>query len=153
LELKYFRAMLGITLVVIGFYLPKIQEWIPDWEPRPDVPLLAIEKPNEEIRLKTLTASEKITDSDDRVSLCIFNKVFSDRVKGYDLDLQELNDIYTQAGKIVFEDSLRGKYDGYGSSVVLLISDITGEDNHQLTQEEKEDISKVFNGLSWNLLN
>ena len=54
-------------------------------------------------------------------------------------------------GKILFKDSLKGKYDRYGTCVVSLISEITGNENHQLTQEEKQQISEVFSGLAWNL--
>jgi hypothetical protein len=147
------RTILGLLIILIGLFLPQIQERIPDLIPDTPSPSIVIEEPTQEIKDKTLKVSEKVTDTKDRLELCVFNKVFSERVLGYDADVQQVNDIYTESGKILFKDSLKGKYDGYGSGVVSLISEITGSENHELTQEEKQQISQVFNGLSWSLLN
>ena len=147
------RTVLGLLIVLVGLFLPQIQERIPDLIPDTPSPSIVIEEPTQEIKDKTLKVSEKVTDTKDRLDLCVFNKVFSERVLGYDADVQQVNDIYTESGKILFKDSLKGKYDGYGSGVVSLISEITGSENHELTQEEKQQISQVFNGLSWSLLN
>ena len=145
------RTGLGLLIVLIGLFLPQIQERIPDLIPDNPAPSIVIEEPTQEIKDKTLKVSEKVTDTKDRLELCVFNKVFSERILGYDADVQQVNDIYTESGKILFKDSLKGKYDGYGSGVVSLISEITGNENHQLTQEEKQQISEVFSGLAWNL--
>ena len=145
------RTLLGLLIILIGLFLPQIQERIPDLIPDNPTPSIAIEEPTQEIKDKTLKLSEKITDNEDRLELCVFNKVFSERVLRYDADIQQLNDIYTESGKILFKDSLKGKYDGYGNGVVSLISEITGNENHQLTQQEKQQISEVFSGLAWNL--
>ena len=147
------RTGLGLLIILIGLFLPQIQERIPDLIPDTPSPSIVIEEPTQEIKDKTLKVSEKVTDTKDRLELCVFNKVFSERVLGYDADVQQVNDIYTESGKILFKDSLKGKYDGYGSGVVSLISEITGSENHELTQQEKQQISQVFNGLSWSLLN
>ena len=147
------RTVLGLLIILIGLFLPQIQERIPDLIPDTPSPSIVIEEPTQEIKDKTLKVSEKVTDTKDRLELCVFNKVFSERVLGYDADVQQVNDIYTESGKILFKDSLKGKYDGYGSGVVSLISEITGSENHELTQQEKQQISQVFNGLSWSLLN
>ena len=145
------RAGLGLLIILIGLFLPQIQERIPDLIPDTPSPSIVIEEPTQEIKDKTLKVSEKVTDTKDRLELCVFNKVFSERILGYDADVQQVNDIYTESGKILFKDSLKGKYDGYGSGVVSLISEITGNENHQLTQEEKQQISELFSGLAWNL--
>lgn len=145
------RTVLGLLIVLVGLFLPQIQERIPDLIPDTPSPSIVIEEPTQEIKDKTLKVSEKVTDTKDRLDLCVFNKVFSERVLGYDADVQQVNDIYTESGKILFKDSLKGKYDGYGAGVVSLISEITGNENHQLTQEEKQQISEVFSGLAWNL--
>ena len=145
------RTVLGLLIVLVGLFLPQIQERIPDLIPKPSAPVVDIKEPTQEIKGKTLKVSEKVTDTKDRLDLCVFNKVFSERVLGYDADVQQVNDIYTESGKILFKDSLKGKYDGYGAGVVSLISEITGNENHQLTQEEKQQISEVFSGLAWNL--
>lgn len=145
------RTLLGLLLILIGLFLPQIQERIPDFTPNTPSPSIAIEEPTQEIKDKTLKISEKVTDDKDRLELCVFNKVFSERLLDYDADVQQVNDIYTESGKILFKDSLRGKYDGYGAGVVSLISEITGSENHELTQQEKQQISEVFSGLAWNL--
>ena len=145
------RTVLGLLIVLVGLFLPQIQERIPDLIPDGPAPSIVIQEPTQEIKDKTLKVSEKVTDTNDRLELCVFNKVFSERILGYDADVQQVNDIYTESGKILFKDSLRGKYDGYGSGVVSLISDITGSENHELTQSEKQQISEVFSGLAWNL--
>lgn len=145
------RTLLGLLLILIGLFLPQIQERIPDFTPNTPSPSIDIEEPTQEIKDKTLKISEKVTDDKDRLDLCVFNKVFSERLLDYDADAQQVNDIYTESGRILFNDSLRGKYDGYGAGVVSLISEITGNENHELTQQEKQQISEVFSGLAWNL--
>ncbi len=145
------RTALGLLIVLVGLFLPQIQERIPDLKPRPPVPSVEIKEPTEAIKQKTLKVAEKVTDSKDRLELCVFNKVFSERVLGYNANVQQVNDIYTESGKILFTDSLKGKYDGYGSGVVSLIVEITGSENHELTQSERQQISDVFSGLAWNL--
>ena len=145
------RTALGLLIVLVGLFLPQIQERIPDLKPRPPVPSVEIKEPTEAIKQKTLKVAEKVTDSKDRLELCVFNKVFSERVLGYNANVQQVNDIYTESGKILFTDSLKGKYDGYGSGVISLIVEITGSENHELTQSERQQISDVFSGLAWNL--
>lgn len=145
------RTLLGLLIVLIGLFLPQIQERIPDLIPDKPVPSVVIQEPTQDIKDKTLKVAQVVTDSKDRLDLCIFNKTFSERVLGYDADVQQLNDIYTESGKILFKDSLKGKYDGYGNGVISLISEIAGNENHQLTQSEKRQISDVFSGLAWNL--
>ena len=145
------RTALGLLIVLVGLFLPQIQERIPDLKPRPPVPSVEIKEPTEAIKQKTLKVAEKVTDSKDRLDLCVFNKVFSERVLEYNANVQQVNDIYTESGKILFTDSLKGKYDGYGSGVISLIVEITGSENHELTQSERQQISDVFSGLAWNL--
>ena len=145
------RTGLGLLIILIGLFLPQIQERIPDLIPDNTTPSIVIEEPTKEIKDKTLKVSEKVVDDKDRLDLCVFNKVFSERILGYDADIQQVNDIYTESGKILFKDSLKGKYDGYGAGVIFLISEITGSENHQLTEQEKQQISELFSGLAWNL--
>lgn len=145
------RTLLGLLIILIGLFLPKIQEWIPESSPNVPTPTILVDEPTEEIKNKTLKISESVTDDKDRLNLSVFNKIFSDRVLMYDSDVQQLNDVYTESGRILFNDSLKGKHEGYGAGVVGLISDITGNENHKLTQEEKIKISDVFSGLAWNL--
>jgi hypothetical protein len=145
------RTCLGLLIVLIGLFLPQIQERIPDLIPKPSAPVVDIKEPTQEIKEKTLKIAEKVTDDKDRLDLCIFNKEFSERILTYNTDVQQVNDVYTEAAKILYKDSLKGKYDGYGSGVISLILEITGSENHELTQSERQQISDVFSGLAWNL--
>ena len=56
------------------------------------------------------------------------------------------------AGKTFFKEQLVGKYDGLGDGITKLISDLVSDDNHDLTQAEKDKISEHFMGLAWSLL-
>ena len=106
-------------------------------------------KRDQEIKEKVSSIADLVTDEKDRLNLCIFNKVFAERVKGYNTDAQQINDVYTEAAKIFFGETLRGKYEGYSSGVIKLMSDVVGNENHTLTQEEKDKLSNIFNGLAW----
>jgi len=145
------RTCLGLLIVLIGLFLPQIQERIPDLIPKPSAPVVDIKEPTQEIKEKTLKIAEKVTDDKDRLDLCIFNKEFSERILTYDTDVQQVNDVYTEAAKVLYKDSLKGKYDGYSQGVISLVSGVTGNENHQLTQSEKVQLGEVFSGLAWNL--
>ena len=64
--------------------------------------------------------SDLITDPSDRAKLAIFNYEFAERVLDYNTTSQQVNDVYTLAGKIFFEDTLVDKYDGLAEEIVKL---------------------------------
>ena len=68
------RTALGLLIVLVGLFLPQIQDRIPDLKPRPPAPSVEIKEPTEAIKQKTLKVAEKVTDSKDRLELCVFNK-------------------------------------------------------------------------------
>ena len=146
------RTIIGVIVIVIGLFWVQIQEGIPDIVPdvRPAVEI-NIDEPTPEIKEKVLSIASLVTDTKDRLNLCIFNKIFSERVRDYPADAQQLNDVYTEAAKIFFGETLRGKYTGYSEGIQKLMSDIVGQENHELTQEEKNKLAQVFNGLAWAL--
>ena len=144
------RTSLGLIIVLVGLFWPVIQEWIPDSTPKPDNnPVIDIVKPDSKILEKVSSISGLVVDKEDRINLCVFNKVFSERVNSYSADVQQINDIYTYAGKTFFGDTLRGKYDGYASALSTLMQLTLGLENHNVTQEEKDQLSKTFSGLAW----
>ena len=146
------RTIIGLAVIIIGLFWVQIQERIPDIVPdnTPSV-VITIDEPSQEIKEKVSSIARLVTDTKDRLNLCIFNKVFAERVEGYSADVQQINDIYTEAGKTFFGETLRGKYEGYGSGVTDLMSDVVGDENHKLTKEEKDELSNIFNGLAWHL--
>ena len=141
------RLILGVVLIVAAVFLPVIQERIPDFTPKPDDNNVV--EPSEEILEKVSSIADKVTDSKDRADMFAFNKVFSERRKDYSVDAQQINDIYTEAGKTFFKGRLRGKYEGLSSGLVGLMSGIIGTENHTITKEEKEKLASHFDGLSW----
>ena len=146
------RTIIGLAVIIIGLFWVQIQERIPDIVPdnTPSV-AITIDEPSQEIKEKVSSIADLVTDEKDRLNLCIFNKVFAERVGSYDADAQQINDVYTEAAKIFFGETLKGKYEGYGSGVTDLMSDVVGDENHKLTKEEKDELSNIFNGLAWHL--
>ncbi len=141
------RLVLGILVILAAIFLPAIQERIPDITPKPDDNNVII--PSEEILEKVSSIADKVTDDKDRVDMFAFNKVFSERLRSYSVDAQQINDIYTEAGKIFFKGRLKGKYEGLSDSLVGLMSGVIGIENHTITKEEKEKLASHFDGLSW----
>ena len=140
------RIVLGLSLVFVGFFWNSIQERIPDFVPNKVT--INIEEPTEDIKLKTDFASI-VTDSEDKIKLTCFNKVFSDRCIDYKATNQDVNDVYGLAAKNFFGESLSSKYYGYGDNLVKTMKDVIGDEVHQLTDEEKNRLSEAFIGLAW----
>lgn len=121
--------------------------------PKPEpVVILNVDKPSQEIIDKVKGLSSLVTDPTDRAKVAIFNYEFATRVKDYNTDLQKINDVYTLAGKTFFKEELVGKYNGLGDAITKLISDLISDDNHDLSQAEKDKVSEHFMGLAWSLL-
>ena len=142
------RTILGLVIVLIGLFWPVIQEWTPDITPESDV-TIGIDEPDRETLEKVSSISDLVTDKKDRLNLCIFNKVFAERVGNYSASVQQINDIYAHSGKTFFGETLRGKYDGYSAGLLSLMKGVLGEKNHSVTKEEKDQLAAHFGGLAW----
>ena len=70
----------------------------------------------------------------------------------YEADSQQVNDIYTLAGKTFFETTLLDKYDGLSENIVYLLQECIGDDNHVLSPEEKNKLNEYFMGVAWALI-
>ena len=112
-----------------------------------------INKPTESLVNQWLETSDSITDSKDRLRLCVFNKAFAERVVGYDAEAQQVNDVYVLAAKEVFGDTLQGKYDKLAPAIQSAMGDILGEENHDIIEPEKGDLNKTFMAFAWCLNN
>ena len=141
------RLLIGIVLVLVGVF----------WDNAPDAPdnrlQIVTEKPEKVLIDQWSETAKSITDPIDRIKLCIFNKIFADRVVKYEADAQQVNDIYTLAAKEVFGDSLKGKYDMLGPATKKAMILILGEENHSIIESEKQELSKLFMAFAWNLNN
>ena len=148
------RALIGLAFVLVGLFLPQIQERIPDVlvKPKP-APIIQIAEPNQKVIEKVSSVASLVTDDKDRVELAIFNDIFANRILDYDADSQQINDVYTEAARNVFGSSMKGKYQGYSTGITGLFKEVLGTKNHQLSEEEKSKLSAYFRGLAWCLIN
>lgn len=137
------RLIIGLIIIAFALYSPS---------PKIEVNLLNIDKPTPDIIEAVDPLSKLITDPTDRAKIAIFNHVFSSRVKTYDTDLQQLNDVYVNAASNFFGDTIVDKYKNLDSMIVSLIEKSTGTENHKLTDEEKQKLSVNFMGLAWSLV-
>ena len=75
------KALIGLAFVLIGLFLPQIQERIPDILVKPEpAPIIQIAQPDKKIIDKVSSIAALVTDDMDRVKLAIFNDIFSNRI-------------------------------------------------------------------------
>ena len=148
-----FRVIIALILIAYGIFGTNLNIKFPLPKPQPEpVAILNIEKPSPEIMETVSPLSSLVTDPTDRAKIAIFNYEFATRVKNYNADVQQVNDVYTLAGKTFFKNEIVGKYKGLGDGLVKLLTDLVSDDNHDLSQAEKEKISEHFMGLCWSLI-
>ena len=145
------NVVFGLLIILIGIFWNDIRERIPDVVP--PTPPIDIVDPDEDAIERVSPIAASITDSKDRINLCIFNKIFANRLLRYPTDAQQINDVYVLAAKDVFGSSLKGKYSSLGQSLTDLMRSVTSDDNHTLSTEEKEELSRYFMALAWCLEN
>jgi hypothetical protein len=142
--------VLAILLILCGVFWESIKDIVPTI---PNTPQVVIEKPEESIINQWFEVSKSIDDENDRLFLCLFNKEFAERVLNYDVSVQDVNDVYVFAAKEVFGDSLKGKYEELSKATKDAMVSILGEENHEVIETEKIDLSKTFMGFAWSLNN
>lgn len=148
------RNILAILLIAIALY-PQIKTLIPIGPvvPQPNISVLNIEKPTDNIIDLVNPVAKIVSDPTDRAKLAIFSQELSIRIKKYnDIDLQQLNDLISLAGEEFFRGSLNDKYDKLSEGILSLIHGITGDDNHKLSTVEKYNLSNTFLGFAWSLI-
>jgi hypothetical protein len=146
------KKIIAALLIAYGIFGLDFLKYIPVPTPPEPVVILNVDKPSQEVIDSVKDLSSVVTDPSDRAKIAIFNYEFATKVKGYETNLQQVNDVYTLAGKTFFKEELVGKYKGLGDAIIKLISKLVSDDNHDLTQAEKDKISEHFMGLSWSLL-
>lgn len=149
-KLLKIRNLLALILIGIALYEPVINV-IPH-TPKPDVSILNIDKPSDAIIEVVKPVANLITDPTDRAKMAIFSQEFATRVKGYDTDCQQVNDVMALAAKEFFQDSIKDKYQSLDDGIIGLITGVTGDDNHKLTDIEKLNVSERFMGFAWALI-
>ena len=141
------RMWLGLAFIVIGLFGNQILEALAQpVSPKVDIELVSPMTDETEQLVKPV--ADKVTESEDKTRLAIFNDVFSKRVTSYDCDAQQMGDVYIKATENVFDGSLKGKYIGYGDGIIKIFQSTVGVDNHRLNNNEKAEVSKNFNALA-----
>lgn len=125
----------------------------PTPKPDPIVEILDINKPTDTIIDRVKIFSDLIKDPDDRAKIAIFNYEFAERILKYNTTSQQVNDVYTLAGKIFFKDTLVDKYDGLAEEIIKLLQEILTDENHTVSSSEKDNLNKYFMGVAWVLIN
>ncbi len=148
------RVLIGVILILVGVFwgnLNKVTPVPPD--NTPNVSVLTIDKPSEVLINQLSDTAKSITNPEDKIRLCVFNKVFADRLINYEADAQQINDVYVLAAKEVFQDSIKGKYEKLAPATKGLMVSVLGEENHKIVESEKEKLHKAFMAFAWCLNN
>jgi len=138
-------------MILVAFFWNDLGNIIPTI-PNNDTKI-TIEKPEDNMIEEWDSVSDSITDPVDKLKLCIFNKTFAERIKNYDASAQQINDIYVEAAKNIFGETLKGKYQKLSPATQGAMVSILGNENHDATTEEKLDLSKKFMAFAWCLNN
>lgn len=152
--MKMHRKILIIALLCYAVFgnsiLPKVEvEPVP-----PPTTIIDMEKPDDSILKSVAAFSDVITDPTDRTKIALFNYEFASRVKSWDnINNQQINDVYTIAGKDFFKDTLVDKYNSLAEMIISLMQNCVGDDEHILTDQEKDKLQQYFSALAWVLVN
>lgn len=130
-----------------GFDKPK-----PTPKPNPAAEILKVDKPTEQILKEVNVFSDIVSEPSDKAKLAIFNYEFAERVVAYDASVQQVNDVYSLAGKIFFQQKLVNKYEGLSDNLKRILEKILTEENHLVTPEEKQSLNEYFMGIAWVLI-
>lgn len=148
---KNFIAIVLLLYVVFGGGTLDLLDK-PTPKPEPEAKILNIDKPSDDVIDRVKIFSSLITDPSDRAKIAIFNYQFAERVLGYETTNQQVNDVYSLAGKTFFKQDLVDKYDGLAEKIVELLEEILSEDNAVVSQEQKQKLNEYFMGVSWVLI-
>lgn len=120
--------------------------------PEPVVEILNINKPSDEVIARVKVFSDIVSDPTDRSKLAIFNYEFAKRVVGYETTVQQVNDVYSLAGKTFFQNSIVNKYESLSENITDLLEEIITDENHVVSMEEKNKLNEYFMGVAWVLV-
>lgn len=149
------KQIVAILLIIYSVFGGGMLDLLDRPQPEPTPPpakILNIETPSEDVQSRVKIFSDLITDPSDRAKIAIFNYEFANRILDYNANVQQVNDIYSLAGKTFFKGSLVDKYDNLAEEIVNLIEKNLGQENHVLTQEEKQSVHDDFMGVAWSLI-
>ncbi len=154
-----YRILLAIGLIVFSLWgNTKIPEYVTHIKHaifKPAVTIVDV-KPEEKYIKNTEKIASVVTSIEDRRDLSILNLEFSKRTDSYldkSVTSQELIDLYINSIKEHFLDRLKGKYETLPEEAQKMFTSIIGEDEHILSKEELDSVSKTLIAFAWNLEN
>jgi len=149
------KQIIAILLIMYSVFGGGLLDLLDRPQPEPTPPpakILNIDTPPEDVQSRVKVFSDLVTDPSDRAKLAIFNYEFASRVLDYTASVQQVNDIYSLAGKTFFKGDLVDKYDNLAEEIIKLMERSLGKENHNLTQEEKQSVHDDFMGVAWSLI-
>jgi hypothetical protein len=150
-----YKNIIAIALILYAIFGSGLVDLLKNIKPIPQpqpASILNIDKPTNDVILRVERFSNLITDPTDRAKIAIFNYDFANRIKTWNTNNQQVNDVYTLAGKIFFQESLVNKYSGLSTEITDLLKELLTDDNHILSEEEKNKVNQYFAGIAWVLI-
>lgn len=150
----YKNVLAAVLLIYSAFgtgWLDLLDKPSPSPTP-PPAKILNVDTPSQKVQDRVAVFSEIITDPNDRAKLAIFNYEFAKRVLEYKATAQDVNDVYTIAGSAFFGKDLVDKYNSLAEEIIALLSDCITDENHVITEEEKQKLHEYFMGVAWVLI-
>jgi hypothetical protein len=150
-----YKNIIAIALILYAIFGSGLVDLLKNIKPIPQpqpASILNIDKPTNDVILRVERFSNLITDPTDRAKIAIFNYDFANRIKTWNTNNQQVNDVYTLAGKIFFQESLVNKYSGLSTEITDLLKELLTDDNHVLSEEEKNKVNQYFAGIAWVLI-
>lgn len=154
-----YRILIAIALIVFSLWgNTKIPEYITHIKHAIFKPAVVIvdSKPEDKYVKETEKIASIVTDKEDRIDLAILNVEFAKRIDSYmskNVSSQQLVDLYSNSIKEYFLDRLKGKYENLPEEAKKIFSNIIGDEDHALSKEEFDSVSKTLLAFAWNLQN
>ena len=150
-----YKKILIVALLAYAIFGSGLLDMLDKPAPKPEPPpakILNIDTPSTSVLNRVKIFSNMVTDPTDRAKLAIFNYEFANRVASYNANSQQVNDVYTLAGKTFFKNTLVDKYDGLAEQITGILKYVMGDENHELSQDEKNKLKEYFLGIAWVLV-
>ena len=126
------KKIAAILLLIYSVFGSGIFDYVNIIKPDPVAEILSIETPSQETLDIVTPISDLVTDPDDKSKIAIFNYEFAERVIGYETSSQQINDVYSLAGKTFFKNELVNKYEGLSESIVSLLEKTLTDENYKI---------------------
>lgn len=150
---KQTNTIIGVLLILLALWNPDLSQIRVPSIITPNLPVVVIDKPTDELLNRAKVVADLIKDKEDRDRGAIYYDEFSRRVYT-DATMQNINDILTISGKEYWEGAIKGKYAGLAEALRKL-TDVQETDSGDtpLSRSQLDEISKRYKALAWALVN